>query len=107
MKKRLTAITLLITTFGATFIYHANAERMHDITVDLGKNIQETAEASGAPRFSIGSFWGAKIYDILDMPPEISVRLNRSGHNIVLTSRYSLTMYADSDNKNNLGVERI
>jgi len=41
------------------------------------------------------------------MPPDISVRFNRSNHNVVVKSLYSLTMYADSENNDNLGVERV
>lgn len=80
---------------------------MDAILVDLGKNIHETAKASGAPRFSVESYWGAKIYELLDLPPAVSVRYNRAGNNITVNSLYSLTMYADSDNQNNLGVERV
>lgn len=108
MKTWLLMSATCIAALGITTnFFYAKAEKMDAILVDLGKNIHETAKASGAPRFSVESHWGVKIYELLDLPPALSVRFNRTGNNIIVNSLYSLTMYADSDNNNNLGVERV
>lgn len=80
---------------------------MREVKFDLGRNIQTTAKESGAPRFGTESHWGLHIYEIIDMAPGIIVRFAREGYEIEMKSLFSVTMYADSENNNNLGVERV
>lgn len=80
---------------------------MLEVKVDIGKNILETAKNSGAPRFGKESHWGLEIYELVNLRPEVTVRYTRPGFEIAATPLFSLTMYADSENKNNMAVENI
>jgi len=80
---------------------------MFEVKVDIGKNIVETAKNSGAPLYGRESHWGMEIYELVDLKPEVTVTLIRPGYEITANPLFSLTMYADSENKNNMAVEKI
>lgn len=80
---------------------------MLQVKVDIGNNIVETAKKSGAPRWSTGNVDGFISYDVLGLPPDIPVLYQRAGYEVNLIPIYSLTMYADRKNNNNLAVEAI
>jgi len=80
---------------------------MDEIKFDLGKNIHITAKESGAPRFGVESHWGLKIYELVDLAPDIVVRYAREGYEIEMKSLFSVTMYADAENNNDLALERV
>ena len=88
-------------------IYRAGSEKMYEVKVDIGRNIEDTARESGAPKFDFENHWGLKIYELVDLKPEVVVRFSRPGFEIVATPLFSLTMYADAENNNNLAVESI
>ena len=87
--------------------YTAEAEKMHVIKVDLGNNIEITAKESGAPRFGVENHWGLKIYELVNLRPDVVVRFSRPGFEIDATPLFALTMFADSENKNDMAVENI
>ena len=103
---------ILIASFIAAAIlsvemYHARADNMAEVSVDIGKNIFETAKNSGAPRFGRESHLGLQIYELVDLKPDVVIHYSRPGYQITASPLFSLTMYADSENNNNLAVERI
>lgn len=80
---------------------------MYTINVDVGKNIEKVAKDSGAPGFGVEAYWGAKFYEIVGMPADIPVRYIRPGYEITAQPLFSLTMFADTENNNDLAVEKI
>lgn len=80
---------------------------MQEIKIDIGKNITETAKNSGASRFGQENHWGLAIFELVDLKPDVVVRYTRPGFEITAHPLFSLTMYADSENKNNMAVERV
>ncbi len=67
------------------------------IKFDLGRNIVETARASGVPKFSADNIQGRISYSVREIPPSIPARFNRPGYEIVASPLYSFTLYADHD----------
>jgi hypothetical protein len=78
---------------------------MDKIQFDIGKNIHETAKRSGAPRFSTRNIAGLISYKILDLPRDVSLNYERLGYEVSANSLFAFTLYADTENKNNLAVE--
>jgi hypothetical protein len=87
--------------------YSIGIKKMREINIDVGKNISDTARNSGVPRYATETHWGLTIYELVDLDPKIIVNFRRIGYEIAITSLFSLTMYADSENKNNMAVEKI
>ncbi|HWL86106.1 MAG TPA: hypothetical protein VNO21_09910 [Polyangiaceae bacterium] len=67
---------------------------MPEIKFDLGKDIVETARASGVSKFETRQYARTIIYDISPVPPEIPARFVRPGYEIVWSPLYSFSMYA-------------
>jgi hypothetical protein len=107
MRKTIITGTLILTLAAAGAIFNVKAEKMHEIKVDIGRNILETARNSGAPKFGIESHWGLQIFELVDLRPEVLVQFSRPGYQITATPLFSLTMYADSENNNDMAVEKI
>lgn len=80
---------------------------MYEVTVDIGKNIGNTAKESGAPRYGVENHWGLHIYELVNIKPDVVVKFRRPGFEITATPLFALTMYADSENNNDLAVEKI
>jgi hypothetical protein len=97
--------TILIAA-GLT-LYQAKAEKMKEINVDIGKNIAIIASNNGAFRFGVESHWGLKIYELVDIPIDFNVSFVRPGYEINTKPIFSLTMYADSESRNNEAVEKL
>ena len=107
MKKTFSIILSIGLTIATIVINPAKAEKMYEVKVDIGKNIATTAKNSGAPRFGTENHWGLQIYEIVDLRPEVLVRFSRPGYEITAAPLFSLTMYADSENHNDMAVETI
>lgn len=107
MKRRPPRIMTIAAIVATIMTYPVRAEKMHEVKVDIGKNIVITAKNSGAPRFTTENHWGLQIYELVDLRPEVAVRYARPGYEILATPLFSLTMYADSENKNDMAVETI
>jgi len=107
MKPGLVATLALSFSLAITTPTHSGAKGMDTIDLDIGKNINDTAKKSGAPRFAIETHWGATFYEIVDIPPDIGIRYGRAGHTVTVESIFSMTMFADSRNNNDMAVEHI
>lgn len=107
MKGLAVGLILIVAIFLAFGFYHARAHNMLEIKVDIGKNIVETTKNSGAPRFGRESHWGLEIYELVNLRPEVTVLYSRPGFEIAATPLFALTLYADSENQNNMAVEKI
>ncbi|MFZ6751592.1 hypothetical protein [Undibacterium sp. Ren11W] len=83
------------------------AKKMTEIKLDIGKNIVETAKASGVPRFQVGSTAGMVSYSINQIPADITAHFIRPGYEISVAPLFSLKIYADEDLKNNLAVDEV
>jgi hypothetical protein len=71
---------------------------MAEIKFDLGKNIVETAKASGVPELSARKVASTVSYSIAGIPGEIPVRFTRPGLEIVWQPVFGLSMYASENN---------
>jgi hypothetical protein len=80
------------TLIGCT---RAGEQKMTEIKFDLGKNIVETARASGVPEFAARDIQGLVSYSIAAIPREIQVRFTRPGLEIAWQPVFGLSMYAD------------
>jgi len=107
MKKKLIAAISVAGALVTGVIFNVKAEKMREIKVDIGGNIMQTAKNSGAPRFGVESHWGLQIFELVDLRPDVAVEFSRPGYKITATPLFSLTMYADSANDNNMAVEKI
>jgi hypothetical protein len=92
---------------AALALNHFAAQEVNIINVDIGKNINETARHSGAPRYAVSSYWGATFYEIVDLPKEIVIRYARPGYEIAVRPVFALTMFADSETSKDLVVELL
>jgi len=77
------------------------------INFALGQNIIKTAEKSGAPRFTSKNVAGLISYSIAKLEPRVIARFAAPGFEVEVGSLFALTMYADEDNRNDLGVEQV
>lgn len=81
--------------------------KVAEIKFDLGKNIVETAKASGAPKFQVSETAGLVDYSIDDIPAVVASHYMRPGYEISSPSIFAFTMYADRDISPNLLVESV
>ncbi len=72
--------------------------------IDLGRNIVETARASGVPSFSARNIAGLVSYSVSFLPTDLPVTFTREGLEATFSPVFSVTMYADEEDKNNLAV---
>lgn len=80
---------------------------MAEIKFDVGKNIIQTAEASGVPRFEAQDIVGRISYSVTAVPAAIPARFTRSNLEITWQPLFAFTMYADRDNGAALLVEKV
>lgn len=98
---------ILIASLAVTLVsYYSFGTENMKIKFDLGKNIIETARASGVPRFQADKIAGLVDYSINQVPPDIPAHYTRSGHEIVVSPLFAFTMYADEEHRNNLAVTK-
>jgi hypothetical protein len=91
--------------FAAGIAYYLKSNYMAKIQFDLGKNIHETAKRSGAPKFATRNVAGLISYKLLDLPPDIPATYQRPGYEITAFPLFAFTLYADTENRNDLAVE--
>lgn len=73
----------------------AQRQEMTEIRFDLGKNIVDTARASGVPQFEARDVAGLISYSISGIPATVPARYTRVGYEVVWQPVFALTMYAD------------
>lgn len=86
-------------------VFHQETNDMSHISFNLGKNIKETAKASGAPRWGTSDVAGYISYELVNLPLNIQAMYQRPGYEIAVAPLFALTLYADKNNNNNLAVE--
>ena len=90
---------VLVILFGAAALIGCKAEgqKMQEIKFDLGKNIVDTARASGVPKFEADNIAGLISYSVSPIPAEIPTRYTRSGYEVSVAPLYAFTLNADRD----------
>jgi hypothetical protein len=86
---------------------NAQGQKMSEIKFDLGRNITETARASGVQRFAVSDTAGLVDYSVNNIPADVSVHYNRPGYEIKWAPVFAFTMYADRDHGPALNVEMV
>lgn len=79
---------------GALISLTTGANKMDEITFDLGKNIHEIAKKSGAPRFQVEHYDEIISYDLSSIPNDIPIRFNRPHFEFASAGVFGITMYA-------------
>ena len=72
----------------------AQGQGAREIKFELGKNIVETAEASGVPRFSARQVATTVSYSVNNIPSALPVRYAKPGYEVSWQPAYAFTMYA-------------
>jgi hypothetical protein len=106
MRIRRAAAALL----SAIFVSGCDYARPTQVTIlnfELGKNIADTARASGAPSFDIQKVAGANIYSVVELAPSVVAQYAVPGYEVRISPVFSVSMYADVENKDNLAVESV
>ena len=95
--RRLAALAIL---FGIVVLTGCNAEgqKVQEIKFDLGKNIVETARASGVPRFQTGDVNGSIDYSVNQISAELPARFTRPGYEVSVAPLWAFTLNADHRN---------
>ncbi|MFC4931955.1 hypothetical protein [Massilia sp. GCM10023247] len=91
--------------FAIAWVFTLKERDMQEITFDIGKNIQKTAQSSVSHQYSAQEVDGLLLYDIDGIPPDVLVRYARADFDIVVSPIFSLTLYADRRNNNDLAVQ--
>ncbi len=68
---------------------------MSEIRFDLGKNIVDTARASGVPQFEARDVAGLISYSVAGIPAMVPAHYTRAGYEVVWQPAFAVTMYAD------------
>ena len=82
-------------------------QKVAEIKFDLGKNIVDTAKASGVPSFQVSETAGLVDYSINGIPKDVVAYYTRPGYEINWRPIFAFTMYADRDISPNLPVETV
>lgn len=90
------SVTGLVRTLGVN--------KVNEVNFDIGKNIIEATKTSGAPSFSTQNIDGLLMYDA-NLSPQVPVRYDRPGYEIIVSPIFSLTLYADKKSNNNLSIQ--
>lgn len=104
LSKKVVLIGAILATSALFFTYLIQAKNMAEIKFDLGKNITETAKNSGVPEFSARDVDGFISYSINNLDDHVQARFGRPGYELDIGPLFSFTMYANTENQNNLGV---
>ena len=78
---------------------------VQEIKFELGKNIVETAKASGVPGFESDDIAGLVSYSVTGFPTDIPVRFVKDGYEIVWQPLFDFTMYADRNRDPGMKVQ--
>ena len=71
---------------------------MQEIRFDLGKNIVDTARASGVPRFQTSNVNGSIDYSVNQISAELPARFTRPGYEVSVAPVFSFRLSADHRN---------
>ena len=82
-------------------------QKLTEIKFDLGKNIIDTAKASGVPSFQVSETAGLIDYSVNGIPKDVLAYYTRPGYEINWRPIFAFTMYADRDISPNLSVETV
>lgn len=80
---------------------------MDEIKFDLGKNMVETAKASGVPHFQTRDVNGYVSYSITNVPPTIVAHYTRPGYEIYWNPIFGFRMYSNRKRNPDLPVETV
>ena len=100
MAQRVKWHVALATLLGGAVLISCDAEgqKMQEIRFDLGKNIVDTARASGVPRFRTSNVNGSIDYSVNQISAELSARFARPGYEISAAPIFSFRLSADHRN---------
>ena len=74
---------------------NAEGQKVQEIKFDLGKNIVETARASGVPRFQTDDIQGLISYSVNQISAELPARFTRTGYEVSVAPLWAFTLNAD------------
>jgi hypothetical protein len=94
MKKTSLCLILLL-ALGLAAGFHYKENKMLEIKFSLGKNIVETAKASGVPEYGVDNVNGSIQYSVRPLPTDIPVIYSRPGYEIRVNNAFSLALDAD------------
>ena len=97
----------VVVALGMMWWRDALGERVSEIKFELGKNIVETAEASGVPRFRTRDIAGLVSYSVNNIPSHLPLRYAKQGYEVTWQPVFAFTMYADRDIHPDLKTEKI
>ncbi|RQP23748.1 hypothetical protein DZC73_16625 [Albitalea terrae] len=80
---------------------------MQEVKFDLGKNIVETARASGVPQFQTRDIAGLVSYGVTAIPPQVALRYIRAGYEIRWQPVFAMTMYSNKERDPGLAVQSV
>ena len=80
---------------------------MQEIKFDLGKNIVDTAQASGVPSFSSDDVNGSISYSVNAIPSQIPARFTRAGFEVTWRPIFAMTMYTNRRRDPTLAVYKV
>ena len=100
MAQRVKWHVALATLLGGAVLISCDAEgqKMQEIRFDLGKNIVDTARASGVPRFRTSNVNGSIDYSVNQISAELAARFARPGYEISAAPIFSFRLSADHRN---------
>ena len=98
---------ILAIFFGAAALIGCTSEgqKMQEIKFELGKNIVDTARASGVPKFETDNIAGLISYAVTQIPAEIPARYTRPGYEVLVGPLFAFTLGADHSTTPNDLVE--
>jgi hypothetical protein len=102
--RRYPIFVILIGICVVQLIKISGGNNMREVQFDIGKNIITVAKASGAAGYSVQNVDGLLMYDANGLSPDVPVRYNRPGYEILFAPTFSLTLYADKKIDNDLSV---
>jgi hypothetical protein len=104
----LAASALIAVIAGSLIVWKfAHGQKTQEIKFDLGKNITETARASGVPKFQTRNVAGLVSYAVDSIPSQLPVRYVRPGYEITWQPVFAMTMYSDKDADASLPVQSV
>ncbi len=107
MKPRTLLLWLAGASIGGLSYSKLGCQKLAEIQFDLGKNIVDTAKASGVPSFQVSETAGLVDYSINGIPKTVPVRYMRPDYEVSWSPIFAFTMYADRDISPNLPVDTV
>lgn len=93
--KRVAVCASLLILLGGAWAIHLKENNMSDIKFSVGKNIVETAKATGIPKFGVSNIDGLIQYNAMQLPKEVKVIYDRQGYEIAARPVFSINFSAD------------